>query len=463
MLLERIYQRDLAQASYLIGCQAAGVALVVDPNRSIEQYRAAAQRAGLRIIAVTETHIHADFVSGACELAAQTGAQLYLSGAGPAEWQYTYADAAGARLLCDGDRIMIGKIQIDVLHTPGHTPEHLAFLVTDTAAADAPIGLLSGDCMFVGDVGRPDLLERAAGAHNTMKASAQQLYSSLQRLAGLPEFVQLWPGHGAGSACGKALGAVPQSTIGYERRFGWAFRTPDQASFIEKVLSGQPEPPPYFAEMKRVNQHGPQNRPGLPAQRGLPELECALADQAILIDTRPANTVANGHIRGAFGLPCGAMLTNWGGWLLPYDRPLGLIVEQHLLEKVYEQLLLIGLDRITGYWTPDVLVEWRAAGRALAAFERSPAAMVRKRIEQADVQVIDVRKPDEYAAGHIPGSHNLPLAQLPSLLESLPPGGPVVVHCQHGSRSAIAAGLLAAHGWSGIIDMCDGYAGYIQE
>src|SRR5688500_1353623 len=198
MLLKRFYDTPLAQASYLIGCQATGDALVIDPNRDVEQYVAAAAAEGLRIAHVTETHIHADFVSGSRELAARTGARLYLSAEGGTDWQYGFAKADGAELLRDGSRFSVGRVRVDVLHTPGHTPEHLAFMITDTAATDRPMGVFTGDFIFVGDVGRPDLLEKAAGVAGTMEAGARQLYASLQRFKSLPPWLQLWPGHGAG-------------------------------------------------------------------------------------------------------------------------------------------------------------------------------------------------------------------------------------------------------------------------
>ncbi|HLL45111.1 MAG TPA: MBL fold metallo-hydrolase, partial [Longimicrobiaceae bacterium] len=229
MILRRLYDDKLAQASYLVGCAATGEALVVDPNRDVEQYVEAARGEGLRVMHVTETHIHADFVSGSRELARRSGAQLFLSGEGGEDWRYAFAEEAGATLLRDGDSFRVGNVRVEVLHTPGHTPEHLAFVVTDTAGADRPMGVLSGDFVFVGDVGRPDLLERAARHEGTMEAGARTLFRSLQRFkALLPDWVQLWPGHGAGSACGKALGAVPQSTLGYEKLFNWGLAAADE-------------------------------------------------------------------------------------------------------------------------------------------------------------------------------------------------------------------------------------------
>jgi hydroxyacylglutathione hydrolase len=233
MLIKRFYDDKLAQASYLVGCAATGEALVVDPNRDVEQFVEAAEREGMRITHITETHIHADFVSGARELAERTGGTLYLSAEGGDQWQYEFAGDADAVLLKDGDSFRVGNVQIDVLHTPGHTPEHLSFVVTDTAGADRPMGVFTGDFIFVGDVGRPDLLERAAKYAGTMEEGARVLYGSLQKFkTALPDYVQLWPGHGAGSACGKALGAVPQTTLGYEKLFNWGLAAGTEDEFV---------------------------------------------------------------------------------------------------------------------------------------------------------------------------------------------------------------------------------------
>src|SRR5687768_1843391 len=263
MLFRRLYDDDLAQASYLIGCQATGEALVVDPSREVVRYLRAAEEERLRITHVTETHIHADFLSGSRELARRTNARLLLSGEGGPDWRYRFAADAGAVELRDGASFMVGRVRVDVMHTPGHTPEHIAFLITDTATAAEPMGIVTGDSLFVGDVGRPDLLVKTggrAGAENAqreMTASARVMYATVGRLRTLPEHLQVWPGHGAGSPCGKSLGAVPQSTIGYELRFNWAFNVRDEAEFVQRILDGQPEPPRYFARMKRLNRDGP--------------------------------------------------------------------------------------------------------------------------------------------------------------------------------------------------------------
>src|SRR5919107_886935 len=257
LIFRRLFDPKLAQAGYLIGCPATRQAIVIDPSRDAERYLEAAREESLQISHVTETHIHADFVSGARELAHRTGARLHLSEEGDVRWGYRYPASCVVSWLKERSRVEVGRIELQVLHVPGHTPEHLAFLLSDRAKGTEPMGALTGDFLFVGDVGRPDLLERAAQAKGTMEQAARQLFQSLRRFRDLPEFLQIWPGHGAGSACGKSLSAVPQSTLGYEKRFNWAFAVADEDEFVRAVLAGQPEPPRYFAQMKRINQSGP--------------------------------------------------------------------------------------------------------------------------------------------------------------------------------------------------------------
>ena len=252
MLIERIYDEDLAQASYMIGCQANGTAVVVDGRRDINVYLELAKKNGMEIIAVTETHIHADYLSGTRELAAATGAKIYVSGEGGPDWQYEFD---GERLH-DGDKITIGNISIQALHTPGHTPEHLSFLVTDGAFSDQPGYLLSGDFVFSGDLGRPDLLDEAAGGIDTRFEGAKQLFVSLRdKFLTLPDYVQVHPAHGAGSACGKALGAIPSSTVGYERLYSWwgpYLAANDEAGFIDRT----PRRPARRARLLRADEAG---------------------------------------------------------------------------------------------------------------------------------------------------------------------------------------------------------------
>ncbi|MEP6573267.1 MAG: MBL fold metallo-hydrolase [Gemmatimonadota bacterium] len=464
MILTRFYDEKLAQASYLLGCARSGHAIVIDPNRRVGQYIDAAEQAGLKLIAVTETHIHADFVSGSRELAERSGARLYLSGAGDANWQYAYAEESGAELLREGSVIRIGEIRIDVLHTPGHTPEHLSFVVTDGAVATSPMGVVTGDFVFVGDVGRPDLLERAVHVAGSAATSARTLFESLQRFKTLPDHLQIWPGHGAGSACGKGLSAVPQSTIGYERLFNQAFRFTDEAAFIHEVLSGQPEPPKYFAEMKRINKMGPPVLGGIRRPVRLPEarLPRLLKDGAFVVDTRTAADFAAGHVPGTISLPLNKSFTSWAGWLLPYDRDFYLIIDERVapgVEGVVRDLAMIGLDRIGGFFGAEAVETWGTSEGPLEVTRQLTLAELDER-RRAGALVLDVRNGNEWDAGHIPGAKHIPLGYLPESLAQIPRDVSIVVHCQGGGRSAIAASILQAHGHKNVQNLGPGFGGY---
>ncbi|HMQ55982.1 MAG TPA: MBL fold metallo-hydrolase, partial [Anaerolineae bacterium] len=333
MLLKYFYNDKLAHASYMVGCQATGEALVVDPGRDIAPYLQTAQDNGMQIVAVTETHIHADFLSGARELAEQTKAKLYLSDEGDENWKYQFLDGYDHELVYDGSVFKVGNIKLEVLHTPGHTPEHISFLVTDTAGANQPIGIFTGDFVFVGDIGRPDLLEEAAGIKGTAEPGARRMFESLRRFRALPDFVQVWPAHGAGSACGKALGAIPSSTVGYEKLFNWAFQYEDEDQFVKALLAGQPEAPKYFAMMKKLNKEGPAVLGGLPQPQRLDDQRLAnvLAEGLKVVDTRSADEFAKGHIPGTINIPNDGAFTNWAGWLLTYDQPFYLIAAENAL------------------------------------------------------------------------------------------------------------------------------------
>ena len=247
MFIKRFFEPKLAQTSYLLGCPAAGQAIVIDPNRDVDQYIQAAAAEGTRVTHITETHIHADFCSGARELAAQSGGTMYLSDEGDAEWKYAFAETDNAVLVRRGDHIIVGSVDLEVLHTPGHTPEHISFLITDMTTADEPMAAATGDFLFVGDVGRPDLLERAANMAGTMEVGARVLWTSLEAFRARSDWLQIWPGHGAGSACGKGISAIPHSTLGYEKRFNWAFQCTTEQAFVDNVLAGQPDPPKYLS------------------------------------------------------------------------------------------------------------------------------------------------------------------------------------------------------------------------
>lgn len=466
MFLRRFYDEGLAQASYLIGCDGSGEAVVIDANRDITQYLSAAAAERLRITHVTETHIHADFVSGSRDLARRAGATLLLSAEGGRDWQYGFAASDGATLLHDGDAFHVGRVRFDVLHTPGHTPEHLAFLVTDLATSDRPVGLLSGDCVFVGDVGRPDLLERATKVANTMEASAHTLFRSLRRILDLPDFVQLWPGHGAGSACGKALGALPQSTIGYERVANWGLTTLDEDAFVREVLAGQPEPPAYFAEMKRINRDGPSLLREWPQPERLeaPRLGPVLEERGVVVDTRSAESFADGHAPGTLNIPLGKSFSTWAGWLLPYDRDAYLIaVTQGDAARAAGEMAKIGLDRVAGWFPAEALAAWSDAGGAVERVAQTSSSAIAARVTSGEVTVVDVRNASEWAHGHLPGALHIPVGHLTQRLSEIPLDRPVVVQCQSGTRSAIASSILLSHGVRDVIDLRGGYDEWSRE
>jgi hydroxyacylglutathione hydrolase len=468
MILRRFHDPQLAQMSYLIGCRATRTAVVVDPIRDADMYVAAAEAAGLTITHVTETHIHADFVSGARELVARTGAKLLLSSEGPPEWQYEFAAADGAQLLRHGDMFDVGRIRITARHTPGHTPEHLSFLVKDLATTEEPVAILTGDFLFVSDVGRPDLLERAAGEAGTKEESARQLFTSVGKIRKLPDYLQIWPGHGAGSACGKALGDMPSSTIGYERMTNWALGERDVDAFVERVLDGQPEPPAYFGTMKRINRDGPpvlgrRGDPPSPPPESLAELGLA---GALVIDVRAPDRFARAHVPGTLNIPWGGSFTSLAGSLLPYDHDLYLLAENRAdAVAAARALMLIGLDRVAGIFNEDACIAWLDGGRALGRIRQFTPELLLEQAAAGTVKVVDVRTKDEWIAGHHRDAEHIPLGELPRALATLPRDRPIAVYCQGGTRSAVASSLLCAAsieavnvpaGWAGIEKAANG-------
>ena len=454
MLLKYCYNEKLAHASYFVGCQATGEALVIDPGRKIGGYLQLAEANGMQIVGVAETHIHADFVSGGRELAEKTGARLYLSDEGGPDWKYTFVDDYDHQLLKDGSAFWIGNIRFDVLHTPGHTPEHISLLLTDTAGADRPMGLFTGDFVFVGSVGRPDLLEKAAGVSGAALEGARQTFSSLQRFKQLPDYLQVWPAHGAGSACGKGLGAVPSSTVGYEKLFNDALRYEDEDAFVEMLLEGQPEPPTYFAVMKRVNKEGPPLLGSPPSPMELPaaQMPPLLAEGAQLVDTRRREAFAERHLPGTINIPL-ADLAGWAGWLVDYERPVYLIVDGDDLAQAVHDLLTIGIDDVDGYFPSSAVDVLAERGHPTGRYRFATVAEMAERILSGEVTVVDVRAESEWDEGHIPGATHIMLGYLPERASEVLNGKPVVVQCQTGARSAIGASILKARGGGEVINL----------
>jgi len=467
MLFRRFYDENLAQASYMIACEKTREAIVVDPNSDVAQYTRAAGSDRVRIAHVTETHIHADFLSGAHALAKAAGAALHLSGEGRKEWGYTSAALEGANLLRDGSHVDIGQIRVRAAHTPGHTPEHLSFFVSDLARGQDPVGALTGDFVFVGDVGRPDLLERAAGVKGSTEGSARELFQSLGKLRAEPEHLQIWPGHGAGSACGKSLGSMPQSTLGYEKLFNWAFAEMSEEEFVAKVLQDQPVPPRYFAVMKRVNRVGAE-QPTIadPAWMGLTELENAIGRRATVIDTRSADKFAAGHVPGTLNIPLGKSFLNWTGALVPETEEFYFITEtesDEAMKSLLGDLRKIGLTRVAGVFRSDVLREWKSHRGGLEQVPQLDPTSLKKVAAEGGLQIVDVRSPEEWSGGHLPGAIHIPLAQLPDRIRELDVTAPIVVHCRGGGRSSIATSFLKSQGVSDISNLAGGFDEWVAE
>lgn len=454
MLLKYFYDKSLAHASYMVGCQRTGEAIIIDPSRSVDQYLEAAAAEGLRITGSAETHIHADFVSGSRELADRTGATLYLSDEGPADWKYQFADTHSSMLLKDGDIIQVGKIKLEVLHTPGHTPEHISFVLTDEGGgANAPMGIFTGDFVFVGSIGRPDLLETAAGVVGSAEKGARQLYHSIERFKNLPNHLQVWPAHGAGSACGKGLGAIPSSTVGYEKLFNPSLQYHDEQEFVDYILADQPETPFYFAVMKRVNKVGPELMRSLPTVDSASTFELArTAREQMVIDVRNSASFADGHVPSTVNVPSN-MLVQWAGFFVDYGKPLYLLTDEASLTANLRSLRSIGIDNVQGYF--DI----KSADVAKYFTERYVSATPQElaaRIEDQSVQLVDVRAATEFNEGHIKNAEHRFLGRLLRDLPNLDKSKPIVVQCLAGGRSAIGASILQRAGFH-VTNMTGGY------
>lgn len=457
MLFERIYDDDLAQASYFIGCQATGQAAVVDPRRDIRVYLEKAKEQDMEIVAVTETHIHADFLSGSRELAAATGATLCLSAEGDDDWKYGFGD----RDLHEGSEIEVGNVILRAVHTPGHTPEHLSFLVTDGATTDQPGFILTGDFVFVGDLGRPDLLDEAAGGKDTRFAGAKQMYGSLRnKFLNLPDYVQVWPGHGAGSSCGKALGSVPTSTVGYERLFSWWGRLvedDDEEGFVESLLADQPDAPAYFGRMKRQNKSGPtllgDCRP-LTRYNVRTLREQLEREEVIFIDTRAPNSFVEGAAPGSLNITAGKNFASWASWVIDPEkdyRPIVVLAgSEEDANHLRDKLSYVGIDNVEGYVV------------SLEGLEKEPVPTISPNDlgKLDDPFVLDVRAKSEYEAGHIPEATRIHGGRVMWNLDEIPRGRPVVTHCQTGPRNAVVASALRAAGFDNVIELEGSYEGW---
>lgn len=457
MFFQHVYDTSLAQGSYVIGCQATGEAIVIDAQRDIDVYLKIAKKNQLKITHITETHIHADFLCGSRELAAVTGAKMYLSDEGGKDWQYEF-DHVGVK---DGDIIKVGNLTFEVFHTPGHTPESISFLLTDVPASKEPVMFFTGDFVFVGDIGRPDLLEKAAGIMGTKELGAQQMFQSLKRFAALPDFVQVWSAHGAGSACGKALGAVPSSTVGYEKIRNWAFQFGNnEGDFVNSLLADQPEPPKYFAMMKHLNK---VQRPLLVEVPKHPKLSkeqfLAAYDKGMkVIDTRNKVDFAKGFLPASLNIQGNNSFSTWCGWLLNYEEEFILIADDDQMEDLTRKLMRIGLDNIYGY-----ISDVNDLGVELQTVELIGINEFKTYIGDADTQIIDVRGLTEYNAGHIESAQHQFVGTLTDNLDRIQGDKKIIVHCQAGDRSALACSILKRHGFGSVKNYLGGMADWLAH
>lgn len=450
MIFAQYYLECLSQASYLVGDETTGRAVVVDPRRDVGEYVADAAAHGLTIVGVIDTHFHADFLAGHLELAERTGAWIGFGDEARPEFP--------ARLLADGERIELGDVVLEVLAPPGHTPESISVLVWEHAGDAVPHSVLTGDTLFVGDVGRPDLL---ASIGVTADELGRRLHASVARLMELPDAVRVLPGHGAGSACGKNLSTERASTIGDQRRDNPACRSTDVEDFLAMVTAGQPAAPGYFVYDAFANRRGHELFD--PARHARPlaaaEVDDLARRGAVLLDARDADAFAAGHLPGSLSVPLDGRFAETVGTVVDPDRDVVVVAPQDREEEVVTRLARIGADRVLGYLRdPDaVLAE---PGRTQRS-ERVDAAALAEMLAGPDrPEVLDVRNRGELAAGAVPGARRIPLAELPRRLDEVARDRTVVVHCAGGYRSGVAASLLRRAGFADVRDLAGGYAAW---
>lgn len=451
----------LAIASYIIGDETTGDAVVVDPTRDVEDYVRFARGQDLHIRHIVETHVHADFVCGSRELKARLGDEpvIHCSGYGGDDWTQPYAD----RLVREGDTIEFGDVRLEFLHTPGHTPEHLCVSLKDTSrSADVPWLLFTGDFLFVGDVGRPDLLGEEA-----RQELAHQLYASVfEKLPGLPDMTEIFPAHGAGSLCGKAIGSRRSSTVGYERRFNPSLREKPEPEWTRSLLDQMPLAPPYFGRMKRVNKEGPPIiGPELPGQKrwSAKEVDERVCEKCLVVDVRSKEAFAAAHIPEAINIPLGDNLPTWAGWVLPYDRPTLVVLDDPAdMGAVTTHLLRVGFDDVLGYLEGG-MDEWLTGGFPLSTLGAASVQQLRQRLpEVADgsLTLLDVRTEKEWSDGHVEGAVHIHGGRLQDHFADVPRDKPVAVICGSGYRASIAASFLKREGFGEVTNILGGMSAW---
>jgi hydroxyacylglutathione hydrolase len=458
MYFKHFYDKDIAQGAFLVGCQATGEAAVIDAHRDIQMFLDDAAANKLKIVAAFETHIHADYLSGIREIANATGATVYLSDEGDADWKYHYE---GVKIY-DGSEIKIGNITIRAVHTPGHTPEHMSYLITDGGFTSAPGYFLTGDFVFVGDIGRPDLLDEAAGAHDTRFLGSKLMFESLKKnFLNLPDYIQVWPGHGAGSACGKSLGAIASTTIGYERNFSWWGRMVEQGAyqdFESFLLSEQPDAPLYFARMKRMNKAGAPILGPLKALRHFSSAEIAakVGKEILFIDSRPMDIFRREGVENAYNIPWNSKFLTYASWVIdPEVDKRGIVLfaaSAQEADQMRRMLIRVGIDQTIGFVTE------------VDGLKKAQVKLVGPETlnDMKDAYILDIRALTEYNDGHIPGAHQLHGGRVMWNLDKLPKDRPLVTHCKAGPRNTVVSSALRSAGFDNVIELNGGYDAWAE-
>lgn len=449
----------LAIASYIVGDEKSSEAAVIDPTRDVDDYIVFAKDNNLHIKHIIETHVHADFVCGSRELKARLNDKptIHCSGYGGKDWTQSFAD----QHVKEGDTITMGDLKFGFKHVPGHTPEHISINLFDmTRSKETPWVMFSGDFLFVGDVGRPDLLGKEA-----QKELAHQLYESVfERLKEFADFTEVYPAHGAGSLCGKAIGSRRSSTVGYERRFNPALQKQPEEQWVESLLNEMPLSPPYFKRMKQVNKQGPaiiENRLSDQKRWDARQVHERVCDDCLIVDVRSKESFAAAHIPNAINIPFGSNLPTWAGWVLPYDRPILVISDEpSQIKQVVTHLLRVGFDDIEGYLEGGI-GSWETSGFPLSTLNTmSVHDLARKRKTEKQLTILDVRTDKEWNDGHIEGAIHIHGGRLQERVDELPPDKPVAVVCGSGYRASIASSFLKREGFEDVTNIMGGMSAW---
>ncbi len=454
MYFKQFYLGCLAHASYLIGSE--GEAAVVDPQRDVDEYITEAETQGLEIKYVIETHLHADFVSGHQELAARTGAQIVFGERAGAEFKH--------RAVRDGDQIRVGKVILGFIETPGHTPEGICVLVTDTEVSIQPQKVLTGDTLFIGDVGRPDL---AGGKGYTPQMMAEMMYDSLHgKLLKLPDEVEVYPAHGAGSMCGRNMSTETSSTIGDQRKFNYALKPMTKQEFVKLLTADLPDQPVYFSKDAEINRAGARELSELVAPVALSAHEVLSLKTSghVLLDVRSAAEFGAGHLPGSVNIGLGGQFAIWAGSLIPLSAAIVIVADTKAqVDESVVRLARVGIENVKGYLSGGIQ-GWREAGLPIEAIEQVSVDQLKDQIADRELQILDVRRPAEYGNGHVPHALNAPLSALDTTIDQLPlrKDKPTAVICAGGYRSSAAASLLQQQGFTNLINVSGGTGAWIN-